>query len=86
DDAMQLAVDLLPVEPKAEALISARLQQNPGQHALRQAYARALIQSQRPAEAAREFRLLTEATPDNPAPWLALGAIELDLKHIPAAE
>ena len=86
DDAMQLAVDLLPAEPQAEALITARLQQKHDQHALRQAYGRALVQAQRPAEAAREFRLLTEATPDNPAPWLALGAIELDLKHVPAAE
>ncbi|MBI3347072.1 MAG: tetratricopeptide repeat protein [Burkholderiales bacterium] len=86
DDAMQLAVDLLPAEPQAEALITARLQQKPEQHALRQAYARALVQAQRPAEAAREFRLLTTATPDNPAPWLALGAIELELKHAAAAE
>ncbi len=86
DDAMQLAVDLMPAEPKAEALITERLQQKPEQHALRQAYARALILNQRPAEAAREFRLLTEATPDNPAPWLALGAIELELKHPAAAE
>ena len=86
DDAMQLAVDLMPTEPQAESLITARLQQRPDQHALRQAYGRALIQAQRPAEAAREFRLLTEATPDNPAPWLALGAIELELKHPAAAE
>lgn len=86
DDAMQLAIDLLPSEPQAEALVTARLQQKPDQHALRQAYARALVQAQRPVEAAREFRLLTEQTPDNPAPWLALGALELDLKHIPAAE
>jgi predicted Zn-dependent protease len=86
DDAMQLAVDLLPTEPQAEALITARLQQKPDQYALRQAYARALIQAQRPVDAAREFRALTVATPDNPAPWLALGAIELDLKHNAAAE
>jgi tetratricopeptide (TPR) repeat protein len=85
DDAMQLAVDLMP-EPQAEALIAARLQQKPDQHALRQAYGRALVKAQRPADAAREFRLLTEATPDNPAAWLALGAIELELKHLPAAE
>ena len=86
DDAMQLAVDLLPTEPQAEGLITARLQQKPDQHALRQAYGRALIQAQRPVDAAREFRVLTEKTPDNPAPWLALGAIELDLKHTAAAE
>lgn len=86
DDAMQLAVDLLPAEPQAESLITERLQRKPDQHALRQAYGRALIQAQRPADAAREFRLLTETTPDNPAPWLALGAIELELKRPAEAE
>lgn len=86
DDAMQLAIDLMPAEPQAEALVTERLKLKPDQHALRQAYARALVKAQRPAEAAREFRLLTEATPDNPAVWLALGALELDLKHAPAAE
>ncbi|NCT82938.1 MAG: tetratricopeptide repeat protein [Comamonadaceae bacterium] len=86
DDAMQLAIDLMPAEPQAESLITERLQQKPDQHALRQAYGRALIQAQRPADAAREFRVLTVATPDNPAPWLALGAIELELKHPAAAE
>jgi len=86
DDAMQLALDLLPAEPQAESLITARLQQKPDQHALRQAYGRALIKAQRTVDAQREFRTLTEATPDNPAAWLALGAIELELKHLPAAE
>ena len=86
DDAMQLAIELMPVEPQAEALITERLAQKPDRHALRQAYARTLIKVQRPVDAAREFRLLTEATPDNPAVWLALGAIELELKHLPAAE
>ncbi|MFG6442116.1 tetratricopeptide repeat protein [Roseateles sp. LKC17W] len=86
DDAMQLAVDLMPAEPQAEALITERLARKPDQHALRQAYARTLLKVQRNADAAREFRLLTEATPDNPAVWLALGAVELDLKHLPAAE
>ena len=86
DDAMQLAIELMPAEPQAESLITERLQQKPGQHALRQAYGRALIQAQRPAEAAQQFRLLTEAAPDNPAPWLALGAIELELKRPAAAE
>lgn len=86
DDAMQLAVDLLPAEPQAEGLITERLKLRPDQHALRQAYARALVKAQRSTDAAREFRLLTEATPDNAAPWLALGALELDLKQLPAAE
>lgn len=86
DDAMQLAIDLMPAEPQAESLVTERLAQQPDQHALRLAYARALVKAQRPAEAAREFRLLTEKTPDNAGAWLALGAIELELKHLPAAE
>ena len=86
DDALQLAVDLIPAEPQAETLIKERLKLKPDQHALRQAYARALVKAQRPVDAAREFRVLTEVTPDNPAAWLALGAIELELKHVPAAE
>ncbi|MFG6463052.1 tetratricopeptide repeat protein [Roseateles sp. DXS20W] len=86
DDAMQLAVDLMPVEPQAESLITERLAKKPDQHALRQAYARTLLKAQRPADAAREFRALTEATPENPAVWLALGALELELKQLPAAE
>ncbi|RTL38574.1 MAG: tetratricopeptide repeat protein [Burkholderiales bacterium] len=86
DDAMQLAIELMPSEPQAEDLITDRLQQRPDQHALRQAYGRALLQAQRPAEAAQQFRQLTAATPDNPAPWLALGALELELKHPAAAE
>ncbi|MDR7333670.1 tetratricopeptide repeat protein [Roseateles asaccharophilus] len=86
DDAMQLAVELLPAEPRVEELIAERLRRKPDQHALRQAYARALVKAQRPAEAAREFRVLTEQTPDNGAVWLALGAIELELKHAAAAE
>ncbi|MCE4557055.1 tetratricopeptide repeat protein [Pelomonas cellulosilytica] len=86
DDAMQIALDLMPTEPRAEALVTERLQRKPDQHALRQAYARALVKAQRPGDAMREFRALTEATPDNPAVWLALGALELELKQLPAAE
>ena len=86
DDAMQLALDLLPAQPAAESLITDRLAQKPDQPALRQAYARALARAQRPADAAREFRSLTEQTPDNPAPWLALGAVELELRRTAAAE
>ncbi len=86
DDAMQLAVELLPTQPDAEDLIASRLQQKPEQQALRQAYARALLQARRSGDAAREFRTLTAQTPDNPAPWLALAATELDLKHASSAE
>ena len=62
DDAMILALDLLPHAPGAEALITQRLAQ-PGRNALRQAYARALVRMQRAADAAREYRELTQRDP-----------------------
>ncbi|RZL36516.1 MAG: tetratricopeptide repeat protein [Rubrivivax sp.] len=86
DDAMLLAIDLMPAEPQAESLVTERLKLRPDQHGLRLDEGAGVGLAQRPAEAAREFRTLTEVTPDNPAGWLALGALELDLKHLPAAE
>ncbi len=86
DEPLLLALELLPQRPEAEALITAELQAHPDKQALRLAYGRALARAQRPADAAREFRILTQESPDNPGPWLALGSLELDLQHADAAE
>ncbi len=86
DDALQLAVDLLPSQSGAESLIVQRLQARPDQHGLRLAYGRALARAQRPAEAAEQFRLLTQATPDNASTWLALGALEIELRRAQPGE
>lgn len=86
DDAMQLALDLMPSQPEAETLITARLKTNAGNSALRLAYGRALSRANRPADAAREFRGVTQAAPDMAPAWFALGAMELDLKQPAAAE
>ncbi|MDN3922383.1 tetratricopeptide repeat protein [Roseateles violae] len=86
DDAMQLALELMPTRPEAEALITARLQAQPQNNALRLAYGRALARAQRAAEAAREFRTVTETSPETAAAWFALGTLELDLRHAKAAE
>ncbi|QPF75422.1 tetratricopeptide repeat protein [Roseateles sp. DAIF2] len=86
DEPMLLALDLMAERPEAEALITERLKQQPDHHALRLAYGRTLARSQRAADAAREFRIVTQATPDNAAAWYALGALELDLRHPEAAE
>jgi len=86
DEPLMLALDLMAVKPEAERLVTARLQAKPGHHALRLAYGRTLARSQRAADAAREFRFVTEAQPDEPQPWYALGALELDLRHPEAAE
>jgi tetratricopeptide (TPR) repeat protein len=86
DEPLLLALDLMPSKPEAESLIAARLQQQPEHHALRVAYGRTLARSQRAADAAREFRLVTQAEPANAPAWYALGALELDLQHPEAAE
>ncbi len=86
DDAMILALDLLPHAPGAEALITQRLAAQPGRNALRQAYARALVRMQRAADAAREYRELTQRDPDEPAHWLALGALDTELRQVVEAE
>jgi tetratricopeptide (TPR) repeat protein len=86
EEPLILALDLMGQRAEAEALIKAALQAKPDNHGLRQAYGRALARAQRPADAAREFRLLTEQMPDNPSSWLALGSLELELNHPEAAD
>ena len=86
EDAMQLALDLMPSQPEAEALITARLKAQPANYALRQAYGRALVRAQRPEDAVQQFRAVVEAAPDMAPAWFALGAMELDLRHAAAAE
>lgn len=86
DEPLIMALELLPHRPEAEALITAELQAHPDKQALRVGYGRALARAQRPADAAREFRLLTQESPDVAGHWLALGSLELDLQHADAAE
>lgn len=90
DEAMQLALELMPRLPAAELLITARLQAQdeklPAKQELRLAYGRALARAQRPAEAAREFRAVTINAAENLSAWFALGALELELRHAEAAD
>ncbi len=86
EEPLLMALELLPRRPEAEALITAELQAKPDRQSLRLAYARALARAQRPGDAAREFRLLTQESPTEASNWLALGSLELDLQHPVAAE
>jgi predicted Zn-dependent protease len=86
DQPIQLALELLPQQIEAEALITQRLQAKPDKLALRLAYGRALARAQRPAEAAREFRAITLASPGTSSAWFALGTLELELRHADAAD
>ncbi len=86
DDAMQLALELMTTRPEAESLIKARLTAQPSNHALRLAYGQALVRAQRAADAAKEFRAVTQAAPQISTAWFGLGALELDLRHPQEAE
>ena len=86
DEPLMLALDVMPVRGEVEELITARLQARPDHHTLRMAYARTLARSQRAADAAREFRTVTESAPELHQAWFALGALELELRHNATAE
>jgi tetratricopeptide (TPR) repeat protein len=86
EEAMQLALELLPQQAEAETLVTQRLQAKPDNVGLRLAYGRALARAGRPAEAAREFRAITQGSPTTPSAWFALGTLELELRHAHAAD
>ncbi|MEH0167848.1 tetratricopeptide repeat protein [Roseateles microcysteis] len=86
DEPPLLALELMQSSKEAESVVADHLAAHPDSHSLRQAYGRALARSQRSADAAREFRLVTQRSPELPSAWYALGALELDLHHPEAAE
>ena len=80
-----LALELLSAEPAAEAIVTDRLRAAPDADLLRLMYARMLASLQRYPEALTQFEALTARQPDEPAPWLSLGALRLELKEPRAA-
>ena len=86
EDTMQLALELLPVKPEAEALITEHLQRQPESPNLRFAYGLALARGQRIAEAGVQLRAAAKEKPENAQTWFALGSVELDLQHPVEAE
>ncbi len=81
-----LALEMLPGTPAAELLITEHLARPDADSALRMAYSRLLTLAQRYADAVRQLERLTQDSPQLPDPWLALGALRLELKQAPAAE
>lgn len=76
-----LAMELMRERPAAEELVLAYLRQERPEPALRLAYVRLLTSAQRYADAVAQLELATRAQPDEPGPWLSLGALHLELKH-----
>ncbi len=76
-----LAMELMRESPEAEALVKAHLASPGAEPAVRQAYARVLTSAQRYAEAITQLELAVKAQPQEPGPYLTLGALHLELKH-----
>ena len=80
-----LALEMLPAEPAAEAIVGNYLQAVPQGDAIRAVYARVLAAMQRYPDAAAQLETVTRRSPAAPGPWLSLGALRLELKEPKAA-
>ena len=77
-----LALDLLRTTPGAEKLVTPYLQRPEAEVGVQLAYVRALSAAQRYVDASRQLKLVTRNKPELAAPWLSLGALQLEL-HAP---
>lgn len=81
-----LALELMdPKRPQAEALVSKYLEGKPLPE-VRMGYARALLDSQRYAEASQQLRIVTTEKPDLPEAWLVQGTLQVQDSQFAAAE
>ena len=81
-----LALELMRDRPQAESLVQDYLKQDKAEPALRLAYARQLMASQRYADAVTQLETSTREQPEAAPPYLTLGALQLELKHRQAGE
>ena len=81
-----LALELMDAKrPQAEALVSKYLEGKPLPE-VRMGYARALLDSQRYAEASQQLRLVTAEKPELPEAWLVQGTLQVQDSQFAAAE
>lgn len=76
-----VALEMMQTTPQAESIVVATLAANPGNNALRIMYARALGIGQRHADAIAQLEIVTRNDPKLAAPWLTLGALQLELRQ-----
>lgn len=83
-----IALELMdPKRPEAEAMVQKYLTGNAtAPSELRMAYARALLDVQRYAEAAAQLNIVTRDKPDYPEGWLVLGSLQLQDNQLPQAQ
>lgn len=81
-----LALELMdPKQPQAEALVKTYLEGQPLPE-LRMGYARALLESQRYAEALQQLQVITRDRPDFPEAWLVQGTLLVQDNQLDPAE
>ena len=76
-----LALDLMALNPAAERIVTDHLARPGADPTLRLAYVRALTAAQRLADAVAQLEQFTRERPDEPAAYLTLGALQLELKQ-----
>ncbi|MGC1175032.1 tetratricopeptide repeat protein [Polaromonas sp.] len=83
-----LALELMDSKlPRAEALVQKYLEGNPkALPEIRMAYARALLDGQRYAEASAQLQVVTRDKPDYPEGWLVLGSLQLQDNQLAQAQ
>jgi tetratricopeptide (TPR) repeat protein len=84
--ALLLALELMSKRPAAEDLVREQLQGTGVDPALRLAYVRALMQAQRFVDATVQLERVTVERPEQPQPFLTLGALHLEMRHPQQAE
>jgi len=81
-----LALDLMPRRPEAEDIVRAHLAGPAVEPALRLAYARSLMASQRLVDAAAQLEQVRKDRPELAPTYLTLGALRLEMRQPQAAE
>ena len=76
-----LAMELMPTQPTAEALVTSHLQQPGADPQMRLAYVRALTIAQRFVDAVGQLDTVTREQPTLAAAYLSLGALQLELRR-----
>ena len=81
-----LALDLMdPKFPQAETLVLSLMSNNPAAE-VRMAYARALLDAQRHAEASQQLQIIIRDKPDFPDAWLIQGELQSQANQLAQAE
>ena len=76
-----LAIETLPGQKQAEAVVIDHLRAKPDSNTVRQLYARMLTLAQRYVDAVAQLDELVARKPDSPQPLLTLGALHIELRQ-----